>query len=322
MNLHNIEAFLTVSETGSFTSAARRLEKTQSAVSQAIRQLEEELGVVLIDRTGRHVTLTAAGDLLRSRATQLVDDIRKMKAVVREHSQTRLSHLRVGLVDSFATAVGPPLIQCMLDDALNLSLTSDITPHLGKALLERRLDIVVMNSALEGETHLTRYKLLREPFVLLLPANARWDTAAPDLALLARAYPMIGYESLSHMGSQIDAQFRRLNVSPLRRVSVDSTEKLIATVAAGIGWSIGTPLSLLRSREYSGQIQVVPFPGDSFHRHLYLVSRHGELDELVLRLARLSATLLGKLVSGELRRLLPTIYPDVVVTDPASMRAG
>lgn len=322
MNLHNIEAFLAVGESGSFTSAARRLHKTQSAVSQSIRQLEDEVGAVLIDRSVRTFALTPAGELLRSKAANLIDDIRKMTALVREHGKTRVRQLRIGMVDSFGTAVGPALIQCMLEEALNLQLWSDLTPRLRDALLEKRADVVVLNDALEAEPHLTRYELLQEPFVLLLPANVAWDPSAPDLDLLSRAYPMVRYEAISHLGAQIDSQCRRLHIAPLRRVSVDSTEKLIAAVAAGIGWSIGTPLSLLRAREYSPQIRVVPFPGESFHRRLYMVSRRGEFDELALRLARLAATELEALVSGELRRLLPRIYPHIFVTNVADLRAS
>lgn len=322
MNLHNIEAFLAVSETGSFTSAARRLDKTQSAVSQAIRQLEIEFGAVLIDRTSRHIALTPAGDLLLSRAVNLMDDVKKMKALVREQSGIRVTQLRIGMVESFATAVGPTLIRRMLDEALNLTLWSDLTPRLVEALVEKRVDIVVINSALDTEPHVMRFELLREPFMLLLPAGAPWDPDNPDLVMLSRALPMIRYEALSHLAAQIDAQCRRLNVSPSRRVSVDSTEKLIAAVAAGVGWSIGTPLSLLRCPQYSASIRVAPFPGTSFHRNLYMVSRRGELDEIVLRLARLSATVLGELVSGDLRTLLPQIYSQIIVPDAATLSAN
>jgi len=321
MNLHNIEAFLAVIETGSFTSAARRLDKTQSAVSQAIRQLEEEIGAVLIDRSSRHITLTPAGDLLRSRATNLLDDINEMKALVREQSGTRVKQLRIGMVESFTAAIGPALVRCMMGEALNLTLWSDLTPRLAEALVEKRADIVVVNNPLEAEPHLTRYALLREPFVLLLPSDAAWDPDKPDLVALARALPMIRFEALSHLASQIDAQCRRLNMSPSRRVSVDSNEKLVATVAAGAGWSIGTPLSLLRCRQYSTAIRVVPFPGTSFHRTMYMVSRRGELDELVLRLARLSTQVLAQLVHGDLRSLLPEFFAQVRVTDAAKLQA-
>lgn len=317
MNLHAIEAFLAVSETGSFTAAARRLDKTQSAISQAIRQLEDELGVILFDRAARGIALTPAGDLLRGHAAHLVDDIRRMTSLVREQSRTRIGQLRVAMVDSFATVVGPELIRGMLSEALNLSLWSDITPRLGEALLEKRADIVVANDAFDTESHLTRYELLREPFVLLLPADLPWDLNAPDLALLARAYPMIRYEASSHIGSLIDAQCHRLNATPVRRVSVDSAEKLIATIASGMGWSITTPLSLLRAREHRAAVRVVPFPGETFYRRLFMVSRRGEFDDLVLRLARLSTTVLAGLVATELRLLMPAFCAQIHVADIA-----
>ena len=321
MNLRNIEAFLAVGEAGSFTSAAKRLDKTQSAVSQAVRQLEVELGVTLIDRESRQVTFTPAGELLRTHAAQLVEDMHRMASLVREQSKTRISHLRIGLVDSFATAVGPALIRSMLAEALNLTLWSELTPRLGKAVLEKRADIIVANDAFTEEANLVRFELLREPFVLVLPADVPWDARAPNLQLLSRAYPMIRFESASMMGSLIDAQCHRLNLRPGRRVSVDSTEKLIATVAAGIGWSVSTPISLLRSREYSGAIRVFEFPGERFYRRLFMVSRRGELDELALRLARLSCQVLMGLVDGELRKMLPEIHAQIWVGDEASLQS-
>ncbi|MES2977351.1 MAG: LysR family transcriptional regulator [Pseudomonadota bacterium] len=315
MNLHNIEAFLAVGETGSFTAAAKRLDKTQSAVSQAVRQLEIELGATLVNRTSRTVTFTPAGDLLRGHAARLVEDMKKMAAMVREQSGTRISQLRMGLVDSFASAVGPTLIRSMLTESLNLSLWSDVTPRLGKALFEKRADIIVCNDAFSEESNLTRYELLREPYVLLLPPDVPWDVRAPELARLSRAYPMIRYEGVSLMGATIEAQCYRLNVTPTRRVSVDSTEKLIAAVLAGVGWSISTPMSLLRARENYGAIRVVPFPGETFYRSLFMVSRRGELDELVQRLARLSCEVLAGLARGELGRRHPELADQVQVTD-------
>lgn len=322
MNLRNIEAFLAVGEAGSFTSAAKRLDKTQSAVSQAVRQLEVELGITLIDRESRHVTFTPAGDLLRTHAAQLVEDMHRMASLVREQSNTRISQLRIGLVDSFATAVGPALIRSMLAEALNLTLWSELTPRLGKALLEKRADIIVANDAFTGEANLVRFELLREPFVLVLPADVPWDARAPNLQLLSRAYPMIRFESASTMGSLIDAQCHHLNLRPGRRVSVDSTEKLIAAVAAGIGWSVSTPISLLRSREYSGAIRVCEFPGERFYRRLFMVSRRGEMDELALRLARLSCQVLTGLVDGELRKMLPEIHAQIWVGGEHSLQSA
>jgi DNA-binding transcriptional LysR family regulator len=321
MNIRNIEAFLAVGAAGSFTSAAKRLDKTQSAVSQAVRQLETELGVPLINRAAGHLTFTPAGDLLRGHAEQLVEDMHKMGAMVREQSKTRISHLRIGMVDSFATAVGPALIRNMLSEALNLTLWSELTPRLRKALLEKRADIVFSNDSFSEEANLTRFELLREPFILLLPGDFRWNIHSPNLPLLSRTYPMIRYESSSTLGSLIDANCHRLNLHPTRRVSVDSTEKMIATVVAGIGWSITTPISLLRAREHWSSIRVVPFPGETFYRQLYIVSRRGELDELASRLAHLSCEVLAGLVDGELRERLPDTHGQIWVANQETLQS-
>ncbi|MBR6709768.1 MAG: LysR family transcriptional regulator, partial [Clostridia bacterium] len=61
MELRNVMTFLKVAETGSFTRAAAQLEYNQSTVTVQIQQLEQELGVTLFDRIGRHISLTEKG---------------------------------------------------------------------------------------------------------------------------------------------------------------------------------------------------------------------------------------------------------------------
>ena len=318
IDLRSIEAFLAVSETRSFTAAAKRLNKTQSAVSQAIRQLEEDLGVVLINRTPRMVSLTLPGELLRSRASQLFDDAVALASLVREYGKAKLVELRFGMVDSFAIAVGPALIRSMLSESVNLSLWSDITPRLGVALNEKRFDIIVANDAFTDDARLTRIPLIREPHVLLLPKIAGWDVPTDDLAALARSRPMVRYHPPSYLASQIDTQFHRMNVQLSRRVSVDTSDKLLAMVAAGIGWSIGTPLALLRSRNLVDVIRVVPFPGETFYRELVMLSRRGELDDLTRRLAATAREVLAGPITDDIGAMLPGLRIDISVPEPYS----
>ncbi|HZQ61777.1 MAG TPA: LysR family transcriptional regulator [Casimicrobiaceae bacterium] len=315
IDLRNLEAFLAVSSAGGFTAAAKRLHKTQSAVSQSVRQLEEELGVVLINRTSRFLSLTPAGALLESHATKLFEDATALTALVRERGKAKLQELRFAMVDSFAIAVGPSLIRSMLAEAVNLSLWSELTPRLRGALLEKRADLVVANEAFADAEGLTCFELWREPYVLLLPREIGWDRERLDVASLARAYPVIGYQAPSYMAREIDAQLHRLNVTVSRRVVVDSTEKLVAMVAAGIGWASSTCLSLLRSPELADRIVVAPFPGERFYRHLYMVSRRGELDDLARRLAITAREVLAGPILDEIGRMAPAIRDHVKVID-------
>ena len=64
MDLFQLETFLTVAQEGSFSRAAKKLYRTQPAVSQTIRKLEDEIGEPLFDRSSRDGTLTEAGRLL------------------------------------------------------------------------------------------------------------------------------------------------------------------------------------------------------------------------------------------------------------------
>ena len=318
IDLRSIKAFLAVCESRSFTVAARRLQKTQSAVSQAVRQLEEDLGVVLVNRTSRSVSLTPAGELFRTRAAALLEDATQLTALMREHDRSRLAELRVGMVESFANAVGPLLIRSMLNEAINLSLWSDITPNLEAALSERRYDIVVVNDPLDENANVTCFLLLREPYVLLLPRDAHWEGSPDDLISLARSIPVVRYHPPSFMATRIDARFHRMNVQVSRRVSVDTTDKLLAMVAAGIGWSVSTPLALLRAPGLAGTVRIVPFPGERFDRELFMLSRRGEIDDLTRRLAVTSREVLSTLVAEEIAPLMPALRDDVAVPDPGS----
>ena len=68
MDLFQLETFLTVAREGSFSKAAKRLYRTQPAISQTVRKLEEEIGEALFDRSSRDGILTDAGKVLEEQA--------------------------------------------------------------------------------------------------------------------------------------------------------------------------------------------------------------------------------------------------------------
>src|SRR5690606_17390640 len=72
LDLDQLQSFCAIADCGSFTEAARRVNKTQSAVSMQIKRLEERLGHALLTRDGRSVALTQQGDALYSRARRIL----------------------------------------------------------------------------------------------------------------------------------------------------------------------------------------------------------------------------------------------------------
>ena len=96
MQLQDLHVFATVANERSFSVAARRLHRTQPAVSQAVRRLEDELGDRLFDRSSRNGALTEAGILLLEHAERLLRLAADAEAAVRELQQVRRGRVVIG----------------------------------------------------------------------------------------------------------------------------------------------------------------------------------------------------------------------------------
>ena len=312
-DLNALRVFLAVSTHGNMTAAAKDLGLTQSAVSQAIRHLEETLGTVLIDRSQRPLTPTAAGMVLQRRAASLLDDAESLATVVRQAGASKLAELRIGMIDSFASTVGPSLIRSLLEQVARLSLRSGLAHDQAEGLLARKLDLIINSDALEDIDGLDRFPVLAEPYVLVLSDKIAGATARPDLKSLAASYSLIRFSARSQTGTQIERHLRRMGIKAPPLLEVDATDALVRMVAAGLGWSIATPLCLLQVRSLMGGIRVLPFPGAAFGRQLHLIARSGEYGQLPQRVAQMSCEILRRECLPELNKLLPWARNQVVI---------
>ena len=95
ITLRQIQAFLAVTEQGTFTKAAERLNMAQPALSQLVRDLERELGIRVLDRTTRRVELTDAGRDFLSRCRRLIDERDEALAAVQPDDSAPRGLLRM-----------------------------------------------------------------------------------------------------------------------------------------------------------------------------------------------------------------------------------
>lgn len=98
LDLHSLEAFILFCECGSMTQAARRLGVSQSAVSQLIKRLERDTGVLLVDRDERPARLTAAGRTLFELGNELITHSRSVADRVRAGAHVDHAQLKLGCV--------------------------------------------------------------------------------------------------------------------------------------------------------------------------------------------------------------------------------
>ncbi len=109
MEIRTITTFVRIAELRSFSKAAGELGYSQSAVTMQMKQLEEELGVLLFERIGRKVALTEAGNRLLPKALDLLAAERAVREVARKPEEIK-GTLRVGTSESLLISVLPPVL--------------------------------------------------------------------------------------------------------------------------------------------------------------------------------------------------------------------
>lgn len=306
VDLRLLKIFVTVARHGSMTAAARELGLTQSAVSQSVRQLEDALGVVLVDRERRPMAMTTAGALLEQRGCILLDEAQSLFTTVRETGGLCAQEIRIGLMDSFALTVGNGLIHALGDAAVRLSVTSGLSFELGNAFGSRKLDMLVTSDPMIEVAVLERHVLLSEPFVLLLP-GVRADLRNEPLSEIARRLPLVRFARGSHIAGQIDAYLENEGIVAARRYEIDSAENLTAMVATHPAWAITTPLCMLQARHWRTDVFTAALTKGRPYRSVYLVARSGEYADLPGRIAAVARGLYRDHWTPIIRDMMPWI---------------
>lgn len=172
MDLRQLRYFTVLAEETHFGRAARRLAISQPPLSQAIRQLEEELGARLFDRTSRRVALTAAGVALQREAQALLRRAEETRTLVREIAQGRRGRLRLGFAGSMLYRGLPQVLDDFRDRAPDIEVVLHELNSAEQADALRRDEIdagFVHGRAIPDGLNGFRYHA--EPFVACLPQD-------------------------------------------------------------------------------------------------------------------------------------------------------
>lgn len=322
--MHAFEIAATVIEEGSMTVAAARLGMTQSAVSQAVRRAEARANVELLHRGHRPLVPTEAGRVLLEHIRDL--SLRARRAVEQVRAAASVSErqdLRLGMVDTFASTVGPALVKDLMDGAVALRVTafSGLAPAHAEALMRHDIDAAVTCDAATEFDGVMRFALFREPFLLVAPAALADDVQGKPLRDVLAEQRLIRYSARSHMGLQVEQHLRRLHIELPQVISFDTSDSLLAMVAGGVGVGITTPLALLQGAVHLPGLTILPLPSPGFSRELTLITRRGELDTLGPRIAEAARGMLRKhtvpQIAGHIP-WLPGLVGDMVWTPPSA----
>jgi LysR family cyn operon transcriptional activator len=152
MELRHLRYFDAVAETLNFTRAAERLHVTQSTLSHQIKQLEDELGTTLFDRSAKRVRLTEAGEILRSHMTPALEQIDLGLKALRSPGEAITGSIRLGTTPSFNTQMVPQCVATLLKSYPGIEVTVEelSAGQILKRLRSGHLDMAVSYPPGEG----------------------------------------------------------------------------------------------------------------------------------------------------------------------------
>jgi len=313
MNLRAIEIFVAVVEDEGLTAAGRRLNLTQSAVSQAITSLEEAIGQKLIDRTVRPARPTLFGSDFFHKAVDLIERAHELEQVTDLAMGKTLPLLRIGIVDSFAATAGPFLVQELSSIAARWTVSSSANDTGTRALLERRVDFLITSDESKRETSLVWRPIFEEPFIIVAPKSL--SASASSVRTLLRAGELIRYGEASFLDQQTEIYFREHSLRPQEKYRLDTSDAILAMVCAGIGWAITTPLCALKSLPPDADVifrQLRP----SMKRRLFLVSRDNEVGSLGEHIAAAARRSVEKHCIPAINKMAPWLLNGDQPADP------
>lgn len=296
ITLWGVEVFVATAEEGSISAAARRLGASPSAVSQQLTNLEGAIGATLLQRNTRPVVLTPAGEIFRRRAGTILNEAALARAELAMADMTNLTRFRLGMIEDFEADVTPRLLTRLAGDlrTSQFLLETGASHYLHDLLDARALDVIVAAQMGAEADWMELHPLLTEGFVVAAPRGR----IRPDRDLLKqlKTMPLVQYTTRHHMGRLIASHLARQNLTLSQRFELDSYHAILAMVGQGAGWTILTPLALMRARRFADQIDVMPLPFAPLSRTITLTARKGILQDMPARVASELKPLLQEVV--------------------------
>ena len=252
LNLGYLATFRLVIQRGSFSAAADVLGISQPAVSLQIRQLEQFLQTRLVERTGRGIKATAAGQALLihgERIEQAVDEtLRSVSAFNHDVSGT----ITLGTGATACIHLLPPLLQQLRSDypLLRVGVTTGNTLDIVRAIEENRLDMGLVTLPVSGRA-LDVMPVMDEEFVFIASQaqQAMFTDLRPDAL---HTLPLIAFESGSGTQALIDGWFEASGLTIAPAMQLGSIEAIKRMVRSGLGYSIVPKMAVEQKADREG----------------------------------------------------------------------
>ncbi|MFD4930744.1 LysR family transcriptional regulator [Peribacillus butanolivorans] len=253
MDIRQLKYFVTIAEEGKITTAAKKLNIAQPPLSRQLKQMEEELGVILFDRDNKSLNLTLEGERLLLRAKELLNKLDETIVEVQELRKDASGILSVGSNLYCASLILSKVVDIReKNPGLTFKVWEGETIHLIKMLSKRQIEIAITNSPIT-EKSISQMTLESDPYVLVLPEKWTWSGSEQCRLEEIIDLPLILLRPNYGLGAygQIVNEFQRLDLEPNILCECQDLIMLLGLVSSGFGATI-LPLSLLSLHSLGG----------------------------------------------------------------------
>ena len=267
MDFDQLITFLEVAKQGSFSRAGEKVFRSQSAVSAQIRQLEQEYGDRLLDRSGKSVKLTPAGQVLFEYAERLKSLRDESLMAVADHGRTARGTLSIGANEATCLYVLPDVFAeyCRLYPGVQISIYRNFTYKIVEKLENGSIDVGIVTLPVKSPS-LKVQPMFRDKLVLMVsPKNPLAKYKAVPVGEIVK-YPLL-FPKTGHTRRLLDRLFRGQNSDVQVRM-----EMIKSFVAADLGVSL-ISASFARDEAEAGRVKLIEMEDVELWRELGLAYR-------------------------------------------------
>lgn len=311
MDIRQLRYFVGIVEAKSFSRAALRLNIAQPALSLHVRNMEADLGTVLLLRTPQGVLPTDAGTLLLERARSIIAEFEATKRAVAEHDSEPAGEVRLGLPGTLGEMVSVPLILAVRErfPRIRLKIAEAMSGYVLEWLHAGRADLGLLYLPVD-ERGLKSTPILSEELRLFSRLDGVEDVPRPsdgpvDLAEIA-TLPLVLPGADHGLRSLVDAAVEARGLDLATVVEVDSYRSIKELVSHGLGYSI-LPANAVERQPT--RFRTWPIGAPPFSRTVHLVRPFD-------RAASKAAGAVEALCVAELRRLVMDGEWDSATVEP------
>lgn len=261
MNTRFLETLVVLSRLKSFRETAQVMHTTQAAASQRIAALEDELGVVLVDRSTRSLMLTPVGEQVVRQAERMLALERELKLATQPDAPPA-GRVRIGVIESVVHTWLTPLIHGLARrfPAVDPDITVDTARNLREQFRHHKLDVLIQNDPIEeaaGNGELAVTPLSRFP-IRWIARHDVWPGTAPLTLDDLERIPVLTYGRTSSPHANVRALFAGRDAEP-RICSFPSVASIMQLVKDGFGVAAIPPI-FVRSDIGAGVLKVCEGP--------------------------------------------------------------